>query len=128
MNISMTNIISLKELYPKLKASKLPAKLAYKLVRIFDEVDKQAQIYANMFSEIINDCAQKDENGNPILTENGTQVALLEDKIQECGARMTELNALAVEIETKYTLSLDDLDNFEDLTLEDIKLLSPFID
>ena len=41
---------------------------------------------------------------------------------------MTELNTLAVEIETKYTLSLDDLDNFEDLTLEDIKLLSPFID
>lgn len=128
MNISMTDIVSLKELYPKLKASKLPAKLAYKMVRIFDEVDKQAQIYAKMFSEIVNDCAQKDENGNPILTENGTQVALLEDKIQECGARMAELNTLVVEIETKYTLSLDELDNFGDLTLEDIKLLSPFID
>ena len=124
----MTDIIALKELYPKLKTSKLPAKLAYKLVRIFDEVDKQAQIYTTMFSEIVNDCAQKDENGNPILTENGTQVALLEDKIQECGERMAELNTLAVEIETKYTLSLDDLDNFEDLTLEDIKVLSPFID
>lgn len=124
----MTDIIALKELYPKLKASKLPAKLAYKLVRIFDEVDKQAQIYATMFSEIVNDCAQKDENGNPILTENGTQIALLEDKIQECGERMTELNALTVEIETKYALSLDDLDSFENLTLEDIKVLSPFID
>lgn len=128
MQIKLTDIVTLKELYPKLKESKLPTKLAYKLVRIFDEVDKQAQIYATMFSEIINDCAQKDENGNPILTENGTQVALLEDKIQECGERMTELNSLVVEIETKYTLSLDDLDSFEDLTLEDIKLLSPFID
>jgi hypothetical protein len=128
MQIKMTDVISLKELYPKLKNSKLPAKLAYKLVRIFDEVDKQAQIYTTMFSEILNDCAQKDENGNPILIENGTQVALVEDKIQECSERMTELNNLMVEFEIKYTLTLDDLDMFEGITLEDIKLLSPFID
>lgn len=128
MQIKMTDVVSLKELYPKLKNSKLPAKLAYKLVRIFDEVDKQAQIYTTMFSEILNDCAQKDENGNPILIENGTQVALVEDRIQECGERMTELNNLMVEFEIKYTLTLDDLDMFEGITLEDIKLLSPFID
>lgn len=128
MQISINNIVALKELYPELKKAKIPAKLAYKLVRIFDEVDKQAQIYATMFSEIINDCAQKDENGNPILTENGTQVALLEDKIQECGERMTELNALTVEVDTKYTLTFEDLDQFEELTLEQIKLLSPFIE
>lgn len=128
MKIIMSDIIKLKELYPKLKNSKLPAKLAYKLVRIFDEVDKQAQIYATMFSEIVNDCAQKDENGAPIFTENGTQVALLEDKIQECGERMTELNNLMVEFEVKYTLDLDDLDMFEGITLDDIKILSPFID
>lgn len=128
MQIKMTDIVALKELYPKLKESKLPAKLAYKLVRIFDEIDKQAQIYATMFSEIINDCAQKDEKGAPILTENGTQVALLEDKIQECGERMMELNNLMVELDVKYTLTLDDLDMFEELTLDHIKLLSPFID
>ena len=128
MQVKMTDIVALKELYPKLKNSKLPTKLAYKLVRIFDEVDKQAQIYATMFSEIINDCAQKDESGAPILTENGTQVALLEDKIQECGERMTELNNLMVEFEVKYTLDLDDLDMFEGITLDDIKILSPFID
>ena len=128
MQIKMTDIVALKELYPKLKNSKLPAKLAYKLERIFDEVDKQAQIYATMFSEIDNDCAQKDENGAPIFTENGTQVALLEDKIQECGERMTELNNLMVEFEVKYTLDLDDLDMFEGITLDDIKILSPFID
>ena len=128
MQIKMTDIVALKELYPKLKESKLPAKLAYKLVRIFDEIDKQAQIYAIMFSEIINDCAQKDEKGAPILTENGTQVALLEDKIQECGERMMELNNLMVELDVKYTLTLDDLDMFEELTLDHIKLLSPFID
>lgn len=128
MQIKMTDIVALKELYPKLKESKLPAKLAYKLVRIFDEIDKQAQIYATMFSEIINDCAQKDKNGAPILTENGTQVALLEDKIQECGERMMELNNLIVELDVKYTLTLDDLDMFEELTLDHIKLLSPFID
>lgn len=128
MQIKMTDIVALKELYPKLKESKLPVKLGYKLVRIFDEVDKQAQIYATMFNEIINDCAQKNENGTPILTENGTQVALLEDKIQECGQRMTELNNLVVELEIKYTLTLDDLDMFEGLTLDHIKLLSPFID
>jgi hypothetical protein len=57
MQIKMTDIVALKELYPKLKNSKLPAKLAYKLVRIFDEVDKQARIYTAMLSEIINDCA-----------------------------------------------------------------------
>lgn len=128
MQIKMTDIVALKELYPKLKESKLPAKLAYKLVCIFDEIDKQAQIYTTMFSEIINDCAQKDKNGNPILTENGTQVALLEDKIQECGERMMELNNLMVELDVKYTLTLDDLDMFEELTLDHIKLLSPFID
>ena len=128
MQIKMTDIVALKELYPKLKESKLPAKLAYKLVRIFEEVDKQAQIYATMFGEILNDCAQKDENGAPILVENGTQVALLEDKIQECGERMVELNNLIVEIEVKYTLDLNDLDVFEGITLDDIKILSPFID
>jgi hypothetical protein len=72
MKIIMSDIIKLKELYPKLKDSNPPVKIGYKLVRIFDEIDKQAQIYATMFSEILNDCAQKDENGNPILTENGT--------------------------------------------------------
>jgi hypothetical protein len=65
MQIKMNDLVALKELHPKLKNSKLPAKLAYKLVRIFDEVDKQAQIYVTMFSEIVNDCAQKDENGAP---------------------------------------------------------------
>lgn len=128
MQIVMSDIIALKELYPKLKESKLPAKLGYKLVRIFEEVDKCAKTYTEMFSAIINDCAQKDENGNPIFTENGTQIALLEEKIQECGERMNDLNTLVVEIDTKYTLTLDDLDYFENLTLDHIKLLSPFID
>jgi hypothetical protein len=41
---------------------------------------------------------------------------------------MTELNNLMVEIEVKYTLTLDDLDVFEGITLDDIKILSPFID
>jgi hypothetical protein len=41
---------------------------------------------------------------------------------------MTELNNLMVEFEVKYTLDLDDLDMFEGITLDDIKILSPFID
>ena len=78
----MTDIVALKELYPKLKESKLPAKLAYKLVCIFDEIDKQAQIYTTMFSEIINDCAQKDKNGNPILTEMELRLPYLKIKFK----------------------------------------------
>lgn len=128
MQIIMSDIVALKELYPTLKEAKLPAKLGYKLVRIFDEIDKCAKTYTEMFTAIINDCAQKDENGNPIFTENGTQIALLEDKIQECGIRMNDLNTLMVDIDTKYTLTLDDLDYFDNLTLDHIKLLSPFID
>lgn len=128
MEIMMSNVIALKELYATLKETQVPAKLGYKLVRIFDEVDKCAKTYSEMFSAIVNDCAQKDENGNPIFTNNGTQVSLKEDKIQECGARINELNSLMVDIDTKYRLSLDDLEYFESLTLERIKLLSPFIE
>lgn len=128
MQIVMSNVIALKELYPRLKETKMPVRLGYKLVRIFDEIDKCAAIYAQMLSDIINDCAQKDENGKPILTEDGTQVVLIEDKIHECGERMNELNTLSVDIETKYTLTLDDLDCFDSLSIDDIKLLSPFIE
>lgn len=127
MQIMMSNVVALKELYPTLKEAKLPVRLGYKLVRIFDEIDKCAKTYAEMFSTIINDCAKKDDNGNPIFIENGTQVSLLEDKIQECGERMNELNTLMVDIDTKYNLTLDDLDCFNNLTLDQIKLLSPFI-
>lgn len=128
MQITMSDIVALKELYPSLKKSKTPVKLGYKLVRIFEEIDKQADTYAKMLSEIIDDCAKKDESGRPVLSEDGTQVVLLEEKIQECNSRLNELNSLKVDVDMKYNLTLEELDSFEDLTLEQIKLLTPFID
>ena len=40
MTIKMSDIISLKNLYPNLKEQKLPARLSYKLVCLFNEIDK----------------------------------------------------------------------------------------
>jgi hypothetical protein len=49
----MSDIIKLKELYPKLKDSNPPVKIGYKLVRIFEEIDKIAKFYGEELSKIL---------------------------------------------------------------------------
>ena len=128
MTIKMSDIISLKNLYPSLKEQKLPARLSYKLVCLFNEIDKQFDIYNQMFQAIINDCAAKDEKGQPLLSEDGKSISILDDKMLECNERMSELYNLPIDFDIKYKLSIDDLDSFIDIPLEAVKVLAPFIE
>ena len=59
------------EVLNSLRSQLLPANQAYRIARIGRELDNEVNLYEAQRAEIIKKYCDKDENGNPIVDENG---------------------------------------------------------
>lgn len=103
----------------------LPLKGAYKLNKIKKNVEKEAEFYSTKFQEIVDKYAQKDDKGNVKFSEDGSQILIQDDKIDECNDALVELQNLEVEIEN-YNLTLEDLGDNLECTPDKLEALMPF--
>ena len=126
MTIKLTKLVDLQSLSSKVRIKHLPVKLMYKLSKFFSAIDPEAEFYQTRLNEIIELYAERDENGNPVPTDNGTGVKIQQGKLGECQKELDELLALEVEFsDIKFTLEeIEPLD----LSFEQFNMLLPFIE
>lgn len=115
-------ILAMEEAIKNLKSKNLPIKTAYRLLKLAELVSNEAENYRNLFRQILNEYAEKKEDGSYVLSEDGANVIIQKDHIQDANQKVDELNKIDVEI--PYTFDIKDFDNIE-ISLEE---LAPLMD
>ena len=115
-------ILAMEEAIKNLKSKNLPIKTAYRLLKLAELVSNEAENYRNLFHQILDEYAEKKEDGSYVLSEDGTNVIIQKDHIQDANQKVDELNKIDVEI--PYTFDIKDFDNIE-ISLEE---LAPLMD
>ena len=115
-------ILAMEEAIKNLKSKNLPIKTAYRLLKLAELVSNEAENYRNLFRQILDEYAEKKEDGSYVLSKDGANVIIQKDHIQDANQKVDELNKIDVEI--PYTFDIKDFDNIE-ISLEE---LAPLMD
>lgn len=115
-------ILAMEEAIKSLKSKNLPIKTAYRLLKLTELVSNEAENYRNLFRQILDEYAEKKEDGSYVLSEDGTNVIIQKEHIQDANQKVSELNQL--EVDVPYTFDLREFENLE-ISLED---LAPLMD
>ena len=115
-------ILAMEEAIKNRKSKNLPIKTAYRLLKLAELVSKEAENYRNLFRQILDEYAEKKEDGSYVLSEDGANVIIQKEHIQDANQKVDELNKIDVEI--PYTFDIKDFDNIE-ISLEE---LAPLMD
>lgn len=115
-------ILAMEEAIKNLKSKNLPIKTTYRLLKLAELVSNEAENYRNLFRQILDEYAEKKEDGSYVLSEDGANVIIQKDHIQDANQKVDELNKIDVEI--PYTFDIKDFDNIE-ISLEE---LAPLMD
>ena len=115
-------ILAMEEAIKNLKSKNLPIKTAYRLLKLTELVSNEAENYRNLFRQILDEYAEKKEDGSYVLSEDGTNVIIQKEHIQDANEKVSELNQL--EVDVPYTFDLREFENLE-ISLED---LAPLMD
>lgn len=115
-------ILAMEEAIKNLKSKNLPIKTAYRLLKLAEFVATEVDNYRNLFRQILDEYAEKNEDGSFVFSEDGTNVILKKDHIKEANEKVSELNQL--EVDVPYTFDLREFENLE-ISLED---LAPLMD
>ena len=115
-------ILAMEEAIKNLKSKNLPIKTAYRLLKLAEFVATESDNYRNLFRQILDEYAEKKEDGSYVLSEDGTNVIIQKEHIQDANQKVSELNQL--EVDVPYTFDLREFENLE-ISLED---LAPLMD
>ena len=115
-------ILAMEEAIKNLKSKNLPIKTAYRLLKLAEFVATESDNYRNLFRQILDEYAEKNEDDSLVFSEDGTNVILKKDHIKEANEKVSELNQL--EVDVPYTFDLREFENLE-ISLED---LAPLMD
>ena len=126
VTVNMEQIIDFRNNEAAFNEMSLPLKVAYKINKIKKAVEKEGDFYAEKFEEIVNKYAKKNENGDLVFNEDGSQIMIKEDVIDECNKELNDLQTLEVEIDN-YNLTIDDFGEDIECTPDSLAALMPFL-
>lgn len=126
IKVTMEDIINFKNADDIFGDVDLPLKVAYKLNKMKKSIDSESSFYSEKFQKIIDEYAKKDNDGNVVFNDDGSQIIIQEDKIEECNDALEDLQKLEVEIDNQ-NLTIDDFGEDVKCTPEDLELLMPFL-
>lgn len=115
-------ILAMEEAIKNLKSKNLPIKTAYRLLKLAEFVATESDNYRNLFRQILDEYAEKKEDGSFVFSEDGTNIILKKDHIKEANEKVSELNQL--EVDVPYIFDLREFETLE-ISLED---LAPLMD
>ena len=127
VNVTMDQIIAFRNNGDFFAGTSLPLKGAYKLNKIKKAVEVEGEYYVEKFQEIVDKYAKKDDDGNLVYSDDGTQILIREGLNDECNQALEDLQNLEVQIEN-YGLSLDDLGDGVECTPDELEALMPFME
>lgn len=125
MKLKMQQIIEFQKFYNNVKNIKLPLKTAYKLNKLFIQINEELSFYQQKFTEIINEFGKRDENGELMYSSDKTSVEIMDGRRLECQQKIEELQNLEVNIEG-IEFTTDELESLN-LTISEVECLMPFI-
>ena len=125
MQIKMWQALKTLDIYKRIKNQYLPAKVAYKLNKLYNELEKTSIFYHEELDKIIVEYSEKNEDGSPKILEDGSGIKIKEEFVEEAKAKAEELWNLDVD-SPEVQISLNDLDNIR-LSIEELNAMSPFI-
>ena len=125
MTLKMYEIVDFPSFFEKVRNQKLSFKTSYRLTILAGEIEKHINFYQENFRNILTEYGQKDENGNLVQTDDGQGIKIIEDKIDECNAKIIELRNLDVEL-PDIKFSIDDFGDIA-LTPMEVYIIKPFI-
>ena len=98
MNMKMNKINDFQKFYNQIKNNEMPIKTAFKLNKLFNQIDKEALFYQDEFNKIIQKYAKRDDNNNYVYTEDGNSILIIDGKQAECNEKLAELYNLEVDV------------------------------
>ena len=107
--ITVQNLLEFQSGYVRIVESAVPIKAAYKLNKIYEQMQKEQPFIRDTFSKIIDKYSEKDENGDPIInhSENDSEIAIKHEYEDKCAQEIQELYDLTIKIDN-FDLSVDD--------------------
>ena len=124
----LVDAINFQQIYNEISTLKLPIKVSYGLNKIMNGLKDDIDFFNSRLQEIVTDYSDKDENGNPILTEDGRGIVVSDEKKEECNQKIQEL--YTTEITPPATsLTIGDLENVSnlELTVQQIEIFAKFL-
>ena len=95
----------------EISTKEFPGSVTFKIARLIRELDKEIQLFEEERSKIANKYGEKDENGNLVIQEGGN-IKILDNKIQDCNEELQALFNTQVEINANK-LPVDIFDSIE---------------
>lgn len=124
--MKLIELYNTESLYNKLSSrTDLPIKLVYKLTKFFEVVNKEAEFYREELAKILNEYAERDEDGKVATTDDGLSIKIKKDCLTVCEEKLQELANLEVEA-PDIKFSMDELP--EGLSVQELSYLMPFIE
>ena len=127
ITVTMEQIIDFRNSEGIFSDINLPLKAAYKLNKIRKAVEKEGDFYGEKFQEILDKYAKKDDNGELVFSEDGNQIMIKDDMIEECNKELNDLQTLEVQVEN-YNLTIEDFGEGIECTPDDLETLMPFME
>jgi hypothetical protein len=108
-----------------LAKTSMPIRLAYKITKLLNQIEKDYNFYIEETKKIIIKYAERDEQGQLISTENGS-ITLQKNLISEAEKDLLELSEIEVDLPS-ISFTLDELETLN-ITPSDLQSLLPFIE
>lgn len=126
MQLKMQDILNFSDFYNSVKTQKITMKTAYRLAQLAKAIETELQFYREKLQAIITEYGEKDENGQPVPTEDGGGIKLRPGSEQECVAAMQELQELEITL-PDIKFNIEDFGSIE-LSVENISAILPFVE
>lgn len=124
MKVKISEAIKIENVYENIKTQMAPVNVSYKLSKIHNEINSGIEFYQEELKKIINEYAQKDENGEYIYSEDKQSIMIQDCFVSICNDKLKKLEEF--EIEVNQGLTIQELATFS-LTVEQIDALQPII-
>lgn len=122
----LTSILSFPNFYNQIRTTSLPFKTAHKLAKLSKAVDEEIGFYREKMTELVEQYARKDDEGNYIYINNGRDIALKPETMVECQTKIKELETMEIEL-PDIKFSVDEFENTT-LTVDELQPILPFIE
>ena len=122
----LSNILSFPNFYNQIRSTSLPFKTTHKLTKLSKAVDEEIEFYREKMTELVEQYAQKDDEGNYVYINDGRDIAIIPEKIQECQMKIRELETMEIEL-PNITFSVEEFENTT-LTVDELQPILPFIE
>lgn len=121
--MKLSQIKPLKETLLNISQKELPFRLAYKISRLSEKIEKDYLFFTEEVQKIIVKYAERDEKGE--IAFEGNNVKIQQDLIKQAEKDLQELDEVEIE-EIDVSFTLDELENLNIKPLE-VSALMPFI-